>query len=381
MSPKVLQLFEPAAGGVAEHVRLLAEGLAQRGFAVEVAGPAGAAPRARLEAAGIPFRPLPMVPDMVLLRADVPATRQLWSILRRERFDILHTHSLKAGLVGRLAGPAARVPTLYTPHCLDYRTDFYDGWPGVRSRRLKALSMERALGLVTAGFVAVSEDERQGALDDHLVPETRTHTILNGVEPALATAPDPGLMAFRGEGPLLGFVSGLRIQKGLPTLLEALELLHERGTPVRFAIVGDGELWDEVRGRIDAGPLRDTTLLAPFSGPMSSYLHALDGFVLASYWEALPLAVLEAMHAGLPVVATSVGGTPEAVQDGRTGMLVPRADAVALADRLHLLATDAELRHRMGQAGLRLARERFGVERMVEQTAELYRTCLGHPRP
>lgn len=381
MSLRVLEVFEPAVGGVAEHVRLLARGLHDRGVEVEVAGPAGAAPRRALEAAGIPFRPLPLVPDMLLLRKDAPATQQLWTLLRRDRFDILHVHSLKAGLLGRLAGPAARVPTLYTPHCLDYRTDFYDGHPGVRSRQLKARGMERTLGFATATLIAVSEDERRGVLEDHLIPEARAHTILNGVEVDLSVGPDPALTAFRGEGPLLGFVSGLRIQKGLPTLLDALELLHARGTPLRFAIVGNGELHDEVRQRIEDGPLRPTTLLAPFASPMGSYLQALDGFVLPSYWEGLPLAVLEAMHAGLPVVATAVGGTPEAVEDGVTGMLAPRGDAVALADRLRLIADDAPLRERMGAAGRQRAQERFGVDQMVDETAALYRACAGRPRP
>jgi glycosyltransferase involved in cell wall biosynthesis len=175
-------------------------------------------------------------------------------------------------------------------------------------------------------------------------------------------------------------VSGLRTQKGLPTLLDALELLHARGTPVRFAIVGNGPLEDEVRRRIAGGPLRGTTLLAPFDGSVARYLNALDGFVLPSYWEGLSLAVLEAMHAGLAVIATAVGGTPEAVVDRETGLLVPRSDPVALADALTLLADDPALRRRMGEAGQRRARERFGVDRMVDATAELYRACAAHAR-
>ncbi len=381
MSPRVLEVFEPPDGGVAEQVRLLALGLGAEGFEVEVAGPERAAPRAEIEAAGVPYHPLPLVPDMVLLRRDVPATTELWRLLRRGRFDVLHVHSLKAGLLGRLAGPAARVPTLYSPHCLDYRTDFYAGEPGVRGKQLKAKSMERVLGPVTAAFVAVSEEERQGALEDHLVPARRTRTILNGVEADGSVPPDPEVQAFRGAGPLLGFVSGLRIQKGLPTLLDALELLHARGEAVRFAIVGSGELEAEVRQRVEGGPLRETTLLLPFEGPMERYLHALDGFVLPSYWEALPLAVLEAMHAGLPVIASDVGGTAEAVEEGVTGLLVARADAAGLADRIGLLARDAALRERMGEAGRRRALAHFGVERMVAETAALYRSCVGHPRP
>ncbi len=372
MSLRVLELFEPPDGGVAEHVRLLAPGLARHGFEVEVAGPADAKPRAELEAAGIRYHPLPLVPDMLLLREDARALRGIGRLLRGGRFDLLHTHSLKAGLLGRLLGPPARIPTLYTPHCFDYQTDFYSDEPGAWWPRLKTLSMEWVLGRGTAAIIAVSEDERRGALSDHLVPPARAHTILNGVEIDLDAQPDADLLAYRGEGTLLGFVSGLRVQKGLPTLLEALELLHAEGNPVRFAIVGNGDLEDEVQRRVQDGPLRETTHLAPFTGPMSSYLRALDGFVLPSYWEGLPLAVLEAMHAGLPVVATAVGGTPEAVLDERTGLLVPRADAPALARAILRMARDAELRERLGRAAQASALERFGVDRMVDETAALY---------
>ena len=112
---------------------------------------------------------------------------------------------------------------------------------------------------------------------------------------------------------------------------------------------------------------------------MEPSLKALDAFVLPSYFEGLPLAALEAMAAGLPVVATSVGGTPEAVVDGETGLLVDVKDAGALADALATIATDPDLRARMGAAGHARYEAEFRVDRMVDQTAALYESVARRP--
>jgi glycosyltransferase involved in cell wall biosynthesis len=370
---RALQLFDPPSGGVPEHVRQLTAGLMERGFQITVAGRPHAAPRAWLEAHGVRYVVLPQfVGDMVALRKDAPTFRAIVELLRRERFDLIHTHQQKAGLLGRLAAPLARTPALYTPNSLTHRFMFVRPYPRARSRYLKTLWMERVLGPLTAAFIAVSEEERDGAVHDRIIRADRVHVIRNGVDFDDSLPADPRLLEFRGEGPLLGFLAALRNQKGLPTLLDALELLARRGEAPRFAIVGSGPEDSAVRARVLGGPLRKSTLVLPFEGRVEPYLRAFDAFVLPSYWEGMPLAVLEAMAAGLPVVASAIGGTPEAVADGETGFLVPVDDASALAQRMAQVAAAADLRARMGAAGRARWEAEFQVERMVEETAALY---------
>lgn len=366
----LLEVFQPPDGGAAEHVRLLSLGLLERGHAVTVAGPAGAAPRPALEAAGATYVPLPLVGDMVAPREDRAALRALRDLLAAERFDLVHAHAQKAGIVARRAARRAGVPAVYTPHLFVYRTQLLRPRPGAGLRFFATRAMERRLGRDTAAIIAVSEDERQAAIRDGIVPVERVHTILNGVAPDPAIPADPGLLEYRGDGPLFGFVAGLRDQKGLPTLLDALDLLRARGEQPRFAIVGNGPLEGEVVRRAQG-------LWRPFEGRVEPYLRALDVFVLPSYWEGLPLAVLEAMALGVAPIATAVGGTPECIREGETGWLVPAHDAAALADRIAAVAADPAAIARVGEAAARDAAARFGVERMVDETEALYRSVVG----
>ena len=369
---KLLMVLQPPDGGAAEQVLRLSLGAAQAGHDVTVAGPAQASMRPRLEAAGLRFVALPIVGSMVAPKEDVGTLRRLSRLLAQGGFDLVHTHAQKAGVIGRVAALRAGVPALYTPHSFVYRTQLVRPRRSAQARFLFGRTVERALGRGSAAIVAVAEEERQAAIADSIAPPERVHTILNGVACDASAEPDRELLAFRGDGPLLGLVSTLRDQKGLPTLLDALELLHSRGELPRFAIVGNGPLWGEVRERLDAGPLGDRVLLLPFGDRVEPYLAALDAFVLPSYWEGLPLAVLEAMCMGLPVVASAVGGTPEAVIEGETGLLVEPGNVVALAERLATIAQDAEGRARMGRAAREAAQARFGIERMVSETLDLY---------
>src|SRR5207302_1990610 len=150
-----------------------------------------------------------------------------------------------------------------------------------------------------------------------------------------AAEPDPQLLQLRGERPLAGMVTALRPQKDPLLAVRAMARLAARGNvPGRLAIVGSGPLEAEVRSEIDRLDLGEHVTWVPYGGSVTPYLKAFDVFVLSSAWEALPLSVLEAMSCGLPVVATAVGGVPDAVADGVTGRLVPHGDEEALASAI-----------------------------------------------
>jgi glycosyltransferase involved in cell wall biosynthesis len=372
----ILHTFEPRDGGVPEHVAQIVEGLPEHGFGALVAGRPDSAVRGRIEKAGIRYEPVDLVGDLVAPRHDGRALQRLVDLAREPSVGIVHTHGQKAGVLGRLAALRAGRPSAYTPNSLVYTTQLLRPRRSARARWLFGRQVERSLGRRCAAIVAVSEEERRTILSDRLAAPERVRVIHNGVDPQLDAAPDRQLIEFKGEGPLFGMVAGLRDQKGLPTLLDALELLAARGELPRFAIVGNGPFYSEVQHRIASPDLAGSVLLAPFRGRPEAYLQALDVFVLPSYWEGLPIAVLEAMAMARPVIASSVGGTPEAVEHGATGLLVPTKDPVALADRIAELAKDPDARSRMGAAGRERAQTSFSTKSMVDSLADLYREIL-----
>ncbi len=361
-------MLQPEDGGVAEHVLRLATGLLERGWDVEVAGSAGSAIRAAVEGAGAPFHELPVV--RAPGAADAGAATALRRLDRDRGYALVHAHSSKAGALARTALPRpSRV--VYTPHCFAFLAG-----PDLAGRRLY-LAIERALATRCGAIVAVSEWERRQALEALPGAAPRIHLIRNGVVPCAEAEPDPELREWAGDRPLAGLVTVLRPQKDPVTALRAVALLAGRGRlPGRLAVVGNGELAAGVGEAIESLGIREHARLFPFAGDVAPYLLAMDLFVLPSRWEALPLAPLEAMACGLPVVATDVGGVPELLDDGVTGRLVAPRDEVALAAALEPLLADADARRAMGEAGRRVARERFGLDRMVGGTEALYRDLL-----
>jgi glycosyltransferase involved in cell wall biosynthesis len=364
----VLEVLQPQDGGVAAHVLQLAVGLRARGWEVEVATPANSAIVGPLVDAGVPVHDLPLVREPG--RSDLAAARALRALDRQRGYGLVHAHSSKAGALARAALPRRR-RLLYTPHCFAFAAQF----GGLK--RLVYRAIEQAAVPRTGALVTVCDWERREA---HRLAGAarRVRRIEYGVTPCLGAAPDPELVMFKGDRPLAGMVSVLRPQKDPVLLVRAAARLLERGElPGRVAIVGNGPLEDEVREEIDRLGVAPEVAWFPYRGAVDPYLAALDLFVLPSAWEALPLSLLEAMSCGLPIVATAVGGTPEAVEDGLTGRVVPSGDEEALAGALRDVLANATLRNAMGEAGRTRYESRFRLDRMIEETAALYRELLG----
>ena len=367
--PRVLMVCEPPDGGAAENATALALALRRGGDRVEYAGPARARRYPTLEQAGVAVHPLPLAPGYAAPAADARAARSLAGLLRSGRFDLVHCHSAKAGVVGRLAARAAGVPAIYSPHSFPFVGEF--GVP----RRVAATAIERTLGrLATAAVLCVCEAERSLALERRVAPPDRLHVVHNGTPPCAEEAePEPRLLELLSGGPLATAVSALRAQKALHVLLEATPLLWERLPEARVAIVGDGPLREELHRRAgELGLLGDARFaFLPFQPPPARYLEASDVFVLPSSWEGFPISVLEALACGVPQVATAVGGTPEAVTP-ETGLLVPPRDPPALAEGVAALLADPARREAMCRASRERHGRRFTLERMEQETLALY---------
>lgn len=354
-----------AVGGATIHVRDLAVALAAEGHSPTVlVGGSGAVSR-ELDACGIRVISLRHLGRPVNPLRDALAVREIARAVRRLKPDLVSAHTAKAGCLARLACWRMDVPVLYTPH----------GWAigdriSPRGGRFYRV-VERAAAPLADAIVNVCGYERRLAAMHAIGRDAQHRVIYNGM-------PDiPTDLRARPEAdpPHIVMVARFEPPKDQETLLRALAGLHEFEWTCE--LVGDGpdlERAQALASRLGIGPR------VRFAGATAHVATALAGaqiFALATRSEAFPRSILEAMRAGLPVVASNVGGVSEAVEHGVTGLVVPRQSVTSLEDALGELLTDREMRVRLGAAGRRAYESRFMFPRMLAQTVSLYEEVTG----
>lgn len=348
-------------GGAQSYVRDLVPGLAdQYDVTVAAHGPGGLADAVR--ARGARYVELRHVRRPISAR-DLLGLYELWRLCRRIRPVILHLNSSKAGVLGRIAGAVARVPVrVFTAHGWAFKAS-----PGL-SGRLYLWADRLALPLTTA-VVCVSETERAAGIAAGTCRDGSTHVIYNGVE----TLPEP---AGSGERSRVRIVSVGRLAppKDFLTLVHAAAALDPEQAEV--VVLGDGPDRPALEAEIRSLEIDDRVELAGEVTDVPTRLRDADVFVLSSRSEGLPISVLEAMAAGLPVVASDVGGLKELVEQGISGTLVPPGDAPALARALAELGDDRERRRREGAAGRRRVVARFSIDACRAAHSALYAQLL-----
>lgn len=371
MRPRILFVVTLAeTGGAQTYVASLLAPLADR-FDVAVAAHGDGPLRVAAREAGVRFVPLRQVRRPLSLWRDALGLLELVALLRREHPHIVHVNSAKAGALGRLAAWLVRVPIrIYTVHGWAFRAH---GGPASVLYRWA----ERFLRPLTTVTVCVADSERRAGLAAHTCDERTTVVIRNGVDPAgFQTRGD------RSGRPRLVTVGRLQAPKDAVTLVRALAAL--RGRPFEAVLVGDGPDRPAVEEEVRRLELESAVELLGERDEVPQLLGSADVFVLSSHSEGLPISILEAMAAGLPVVASNVGGVPEVVVDGDTGLLVPPGDPQSLAAAIERLLEDPVLCRRLGEAGRIRVAEHFSLAAVHQAHLELYRRVLarrGLPLP
>jgi L-malate glycosyltransferase len=308
---------------------------------------------------------IPMAPRMEM---DLTAAWRFSRVIKRLAPDVIHAHDphgvALASLALSLGSSTAqgRAPRLVASR----RVDFH----------LKGNSFSRWKYRQVDAFIAASEAIRQMLVADG-VPAERTVTVHEGIDvDHVAAAPPVNVHeAFwlPHQAPVVGNAAALVPHKGQRYLVDAAHLVVQQVPDARFIVLGEGELREHLEKQVHEHHLEKHVLLPGFRTDVLGCIKGFDLFVMSSVTEGLGTSLLDAMACGRPIVATRAGGIPEIVEDGVNGTLVPPRDAAALADAIVRALKDEGWRRRMGEAGLARVRERFTVERMVEQTAAVYR--------
>ena len=314
---------------------------------------------------------LELLPLAPMTEMDLSAAWRLSRAIKQLRPDIIHAHDPHGVAMSALA-LSMSTQLVKPPLVAARRVDFH----------LRGSSLSRWKYRQVDMFICASNAIRQMLLSDGIPPQ-RAVTVHEGIDLARVAAASPAplheeLWLPHGS-PIVGNVAALVPHKGQRHLVDAAALVVRQVPDARFVIAGEGELRSALEHQIKHLGLEKHVLLAGFRPDVLSLHKAFDLFVMSSVTEGLGTSLLDAMAAGRPVVATTAGGMPEVVEDGKTGILVPPRDHHAMADAIVRLLKDDALRRRMGEAGLSLAHARFSAERMVQDTLRVYERVALHP--
>jgi glycosyltransferase involved in cell wall biosynthesis len=303
---------------------------------------------------------------------DLKAILRIRSILQKEKPFIVHTHTPKAGIIGRWAAWLAGVPVIvHTYHGFGF-SDLIAWW-----KKLAYIWVERMTARLTTGFVVVSENNLRKGEIYGLFGRQNCDLIMSGIDvPKFRRiAPVPASkkmeLCFAATDKIVGTIASLKPPKALHLLLEVAKMVSEQVADVKFVIAGDGELRAQLEAQIRELRLESVVRLLGWRRDVPELLRLFDIFVLTSLWEGLPRVLVEASLTGVPVVAFDVDGVPEVVVHGRNGYLVTPGDLDAMTRRIIELLRNDDLRANLGQESCVLAEE-FSVERMLEQYTLLY---------
>jgi glycosyltransferase involved in cell wall biosynthesis len=366
---KILQVCQPAEGGVAHHTSILTTELKARGWSVDVACSPGVLAD-ELRGRGVNVFLLPLVREASPLK-DLSAVLQLRRVLREGKYSLVHTHSSKAGAIGRVAALLARVPSVHTPHA----------WSFLASKSILErwfyVAVEWLLGLVSSCIICVSTGEMELGRRSLATTRGKLRLVPNGVVvPARERVREEGNET---EKLVVGTLARLTRQKGIDYLVQAAEEVFGEHEGVRFSVAGDGPDFEHTKAEIARRNLSGRFELVGLQDPWE-YLEQIDIFVLSSLWEGMPFALLEAMAFGLPSVATDVGGVRDVIVDETFGIVVPPADTDALRDAVLRYVRSPGLRKAAGEAARRRIFAEFGQDCMVDRTRNLYSEVLGYQK-
>ena len=308
---------------------------------------------------------------------DWMALRRLTEILRLEQVELVHTHSSKAGILGRLAAKRAGVPhILHTIH----GWGFYPGQ--FFALRWLYQALERWAAKFTEVLIAVSAENKETGLAAGIGRPEQYEVIHSGVEPKKYLLSQAETLAarkkFKTENrPTVLVLSNFKKQKSPLDVVAAAEALAPRLPNVLFLWAGDGPLMEEVKKRIEISGLKDNFNLLGWHDQIAELLAASDVLLLTSIYEGLPRVVLQAMAASKPVVATSVSGTPEAVENGVSGFLHRPHETAAMAESLYQILSKPALAKKMGAAGKKRLTGTFQIALMLKAIEKVYAKVAG----
>jgi glycosyltransferase involved in cell wall biosynthesis len=316
--------------------------------------------------------------------ADIQVLSQLTRFIKEHNYDIVHTHSAKAGTVGRIAARRANVPIIiHTFHSFGWQvahtfhTSSRRNYTASIKKRLYIL-IERYVASISDALITVSELNKEEAIDLNRAPAENFTNIYSGIDQSRFKVNVNRIEKCRNlrlnpDQPIVGTIGRLSIQKAPLDFITAAKIVLQQKPDIQFIMVGDGPLAPEVRQAIGDEP---RIKVLGYRDDVPEILSILDVFALSSLWEGLGRALTEAMIMGVPVAVTAVDGVPELVTHQETGLLSPLQDPIQLAKNVVWLLEHPKAAREIGQRAREHVVPNFGVKQMVDKIETLYERQL-----
>ncbi len=291
---------------------------------------------------------------------------RLYALMARESIDVVHAHMPRASVPGALLARLARVPVVVS----------HEHGSALEGKRVRTFLDREVVARLSTTMIAVSEWDRRNLIAHERIPAEQIRVLANGIDPIESVATGPPALGRTAGTRLIGAVGRLYPEKGYAHLIEAVALLRDSGYGVRCVILGEGPQAGELQELIERLGVGEQVQLLGRRDDVDRVVRELDVAVLCSIREGSPLAMLEYMAAGAPIVATAVGGVPELIDDGVHGLLVAGADPQALRDGIARLLDDRALAERLGAAARARRAAEFGLDGLMRRVEELYDELL-----
>jgi glycosyltransferase involved in cell wall biosynthesis len=302
--------------------------------------------------------------------------RMIFSVLKQNHFDLLHTHGYQADIIGIPAANVLRIPTISTCHGFienDRKLSLY-------------IRLDRFVSRFSNKIIAVSKDIQRN-LTAHGIQSSRITVIPNAVDTEIDESSFSNSrhsvrksFGFSDRDFVLGYAGRLSQEKGLIYLIEAVSIARKRDCPGKLFIIGEGSQESELRVFSRKEGLEDHVVFAGFQSDVSQFFPAMELFVLPSLTEGTPMALLEAMAHGIPVIASEVGQIPEIIDSGKSGILVRPKDPEQIADAILFLHNNPSIREAIAKEGQKKVKSQFDVRKWVRQIENEYISLIDKNR-